>query len=253
MSGRDSAALGTVQQRHIQLGGVTLDYILIFARRRSVGLRVDGRGLQVRAPIGLGADALNSALQSKANWILRQLEKRREMADAREKTQRKGVDGDRLSYLGEQVPWVRDPAGPIGSHRLETRVGGMVLHLSTPAAADVEEVRRAVQIWLREQALMHLHQRLDHFSAAMAVQWKQLKLSKARTRWGSANHLGVIRLNWRLIQLAPDLIDYVVVHELAHLRFMHHGPAFWQTVAQVLPDFKALRQRLRSEPLSEWA
>jgi hypothetical protein len=74
---------------------------------------------------------------------------------------------------------------------------------------------------------------------------RRLSLSSAATRWGSANANGSVRLHWRLIEHSLATIDYVVVHELAHLREMNHGPRFWRLVESVLPDYREARLRLR--------
>ena len=88
-------------------------------------------------------------------------------------------------------------------------------------------------------------ERLDHFAPRLGVRYRSLKLSSAATRWGSASANGSLRLNWRLVHLALELVDYVVVHELSHLRQMNHGPEFWRVVASVMPDYESRRQRLR--------
>ena len=90
-------------------------------------------------------------------------------------------------------------------------------------------------------------QRLAHFGPLLQVQHKRLALSSAGTRWGSARADGAIRLNWRLIHLNPTVIDYVVAHELSHLRVMNHSPHFWDTVRSVLPNYAALRGQLKDE------
>jgi len=84
------------------------------------------------------------------------------------------------------------------------------------------------------------------------VEWKKLSLSNAGTRWGSARVDGAIRLNWRLIHLSPSEIDYVVAHELSHLRVMNHSAQFWETVRSVMPDYAQRRQRLKTESLPAW-
>ena len=88
-------------------------------------------------------------------------------------------------------------------------------------------------------------ERLNHFAPRLGVQWTRLSLSNADTRWGSASADGRIRLNWRLIHLSLDMVDYVVVHELSHLRHMDHSPRFWDVVASVMPDHRERRQALR--------
>jgi len=79
-----------------------------------------------------------------------------------------------------------------------------------------------------------------------------LRLSNAGTRWGSAKSDGSIRLNWRLIHFRPSVIDYVVAHELSHLRVMDHGPRFWDTVRSVVPDYATLRGQLKDDAVPLW-
>jgi len=100
-------------------------------------------------------------------------------------------------------------------------------------------------IALMRQAQALFAQRLAHFAPTLGVSYKTLRLSSAGTRWGSASADGTIRLNWRLIHLTPEMIDYVVVHELSHLRHMDHSPLFWDVVASVMPDHHERRQALR--------
>ena len=96
-------------------------------------------------------------------------------------------------------------------------------------------------------------QRLDHFAPQLQVQWRKLALSNAATRWGSAHIDGSIRLNWRLLHFKQAVIDYVVVHELSHLRVMDHSPRFWDTVRAVVPDYAELRKQLKDENTPRWA
>lgn len=102
---------------------------------------------------------------------------------------------------------------------------------------------------LRAQARARFAERIAHFAPQLGVQPGGLRVSSARTRWGSASTRGTISLNWRLLCLPDELLDYVVVHELAHLREMHHGPAFWALVATVLPDYAQRRAALRRHAL----
>jgi predicted metal-dependent hydrolase len=95
------------------------------------------------------------------------------------------------------------------------------------------------------QAKRVFAERLAHFAPQLGVQYKVLRLSSAGTRWGSASVDGTIRLNWRLIHLSLEMVDYVVVHELSHLRHMDHSPQFWDVVASVMPDHHLRRQALK--------
>ena len=84
------------------------------------------------------------------------------------------------------------------------------------------------------------------------MQWRRLSLSSAGTLWGTAHQDGSIRLNWRLIHFKLNVIDYVVAHELSHLRVMDHSPRFWDTVESVMPDYQQLRRQLKDEPVPRW-
>ena len=101
--------------------------------------------------------------------------------------------------------------------------------------------------WLRAAAQSWFEQRAAYYAPAIGVQVSAIRLSNAKTRWGTCHPDGRIHLNWKLIQMPPDLIDYVVVHELAHLREPNHSRRFWHWVANVLPDYEQRRQTLRRE------
>jgi len=125
----------------------------------------------------------------------------------------------------------------------------LTLHVGLPQGAAPEQIRDAVQSWLQRQAKRIFEERCRHFAAQLGVRMTRLSLSSANTRWGSAGADGAIRLHWRLVHFAMPTIDYVVAHELAHLREMNHSAAFWDVVRSVLPDYEAARGNLRDNLL----
>ena len=132
----------------------------------------------------------------------------------------------------------------------DTRIGIIGLgYVGLPLAAGPEQIRDAVQSWLQRQARRIFEERCGHFAPQLGVRVKKLSLSSAQTRWGSASADGSIRLNWRLVHFAMPSIDYVVAHELAHLREMNHSPRFWDVVRSVLPDYEVARGSLKDEPV----
>ena len=126
------------------------------------------------------------------------------------------------------------------------------LQVGLPRNAHAQQIRDAVQAWLMRQAQMYFEARMDYFAPLLQVRWVRLRLSNAGTRWGSASADGSIRLNWRLVHFRQSVMDYVVAHELAHLRVMDHSPRFWDTVATVMPDHAALRAELRDDSIPRW-
>jgi hypothetical protein len=125
----------------------------------------------------------------------------------------------------------------------------LTLHVGLPQTASQAQIREAVQSWMQRQARRLFEERCQHFAPQLGVRVRRLSLSSAATRWGSASADGSVRLNWRLIHFTLPVIDYVVTHELAHLREMNHSAAFWDVVRSVLPDYEHRRGALRAEVL----
>ncbi|HRM00237.1 MAG TPA: SprT family zinc-dependent metalloprotease [Acidovorax sp.] len=241
-------------RRELLLGDAVVAYALTRARRRSIGFSVGPDGLAVRAPSWVTLTAVDAALREKSGWILRKLAEARERQQRQEGGRIAWAHGAVLPYLGEPLTVVLDPghgfAGQGGA--LVQAQGVRHLHIALPQSASPAQIRDAVQAWLMRDARRHFTARLDHFAPLLGVRWTSLRLSSAQTRWGSAKADGSIRLNWRLLHYRPALIDYVVAHELAHLRVMDHSPRFWDTVATVVPDYAQLRSHLRDEPAPLW-
>ena len=269
----------------MQLQGTEVAYVLHRAQRRSIGFTVGAEGLTVRAPARATLATVDAALQHKAAWILRKLHEVRERQQRQEQARIVWGDGAVLPYLGAPLRLVLAPVGhgeaasarprgavwvsgdpasiplpgpPLSPATPHQHPGepypatSAALHLKLPAHASPDQIRAAVQAWLMRQARAHFTARLDHFAPLLGVRWSRLRLSSAQTRWGSAKADGSIALNWRLLHHAPAVIDYVVAHELAHLRVMDHSPRFWSTLATVVPDHAALRRRLRDESVPRW-
>ena len=220
------------------------------ARRRTIGFLVDADGLVVRAPKWVTITEMESALQEKAAWILRKLHETREQQQRLLLNRVNWGDGVTLPYLGRDLQIQLDPQRLHARHAEFQAPATLKLGLSQ--AASPQQIRDAVQAWLMTQAKSHFTERLEHFAQRLGVTWQKLALSNAGTRWGSAKSDGTIRLNWRLIHFKPEIIDYVVAHELSHLRVMNHSPAFWDTVKTVMPDYEQQRRALRDDRLPVW-
>ena len=240
-------------QRVIALGGHWVGYEFRRARRRSIGFVVGVEGLSVSAPRWVAVAEVEQALQAKAPWILRKLQEQQERAQRLQATKVVWQDGTTLPFLGEPVIVLLDArvTGAQLNSDGQSLPGlpRLTLHLGLPQAATQEQIREAVQSWLQRQARRVFEERCAHFAPRLGVRVKRLSLSSAATRWGSASADGSVRLNWRLIHFALPVIDYVVTHELAHLREMNHSAAFWEVVRSVLPDYEHHRGALRSEVL----
>lgn len=202
-------------------------------RSRAVRLTVTADGLRVSAPPRLALREIERVVRANAPWVRRQLA--RLAAPPREAL----LDGSLLPLLGGEVelgvrPGLRD--------RWSFRRGDarLAVELARP-----EGVEPTVESWYRDEARRHLGAEIDRWAPRLGVAPSRLTIRDGRSRWGSCSSSGTISLSWRLVMAPPQVGEYVVVHELAHLREMSHAPAFWAIVAHALPGYAEQRAWLK--------
>lgn len=222
--------------RTIALGDRIVPYILRRAKRRTIGLSIDHRGLRVGAPRRASLGEVEALILRHGDWVAEKLD---EWRSRRRPEPLKISDGMTLPMLGGTL-LVRLALG--GNRVLWNEQADPVLTLFLRAPADAP---RLLEKTLREKARSLFADRLQHYAQRLSLTPPPLALSDARTRWGSCSLRTGIRLNWRLIHFPLHVLDYVVVHELAHLREMNHSRRFWAVVAQLCPDYRTLREELK--------
>ena len=239
--------------REARLDSHHVGYEFRRGKRKSIGFVVSTDGLVVSAPRWVAVAEVESALQEKSRWILDKLREQDERARRMASQRIEWRDGTTIPFLGETVIVVLDPRSASAVlHTADDTLPGvprLTLHVGLPQTAAPEQIRDAVQSWLQRQARRVFEERCTHFAAQLGVRFTRLSLSSAATRWGSASADGAIRLHWRLVHFALPTIDYVVAHELAHLRVMDHSPRFWDVVRTVIPEMERVRSTLRDEAL----
>lgn len=232
-----------VERRAALLAGKDVSYILKRSpRRRSIGLRIDDRGLTVSVPMRVSEKWLDTVLQEKAEWVVEKLDgwQTRRPVDV------KWQDGEAIPYKGEWLTLrVMHGLFAAPAHWRGNELWVFVVNGSTMA-----HVEQDVHAWYRSEAERLFAERVAHFSGVLGVAPRTIKLSGAKTQWGCCTPRGVIHLNVQLIRLPPRLIDYVVAHEIAHLREMNHSAAFWRVVESVCPDYACRRKELRAYSLA---
>jgi hypothetical protein len=226
-----------VPLRRTVLAGETVDYRLVRTRRRTIGMEINLEGLTVRAPRWVSVREIESALAERARWIVRTLHAWR--GRRREVLPREWRTGGRLAYRGRELALAVFP-----SRVREIRADLFDLTVLHPHGDDERHVATFVSHWLRDEALRLVVPHVEPLAAALGRAVPPVKLSNARSEWGSCNHQGVIRLNWRLVQLPPELAEYVVAHEVAHLAELNHSPRFWSIVESLLPGHAQRRRAL---------
>jgi hypothetical protein len=225
------------QMRRIVLAGEAVDYRLARARRRTIGMEVDLSGLSVRAPRWVTIAEIEAALQERAKWIVKALAEWR--GRRRDVMPREWKTGAPILYRGRELALEVFPSRR--THIAPDLFNLTVLH---PKAQDETLVAEVVGSWLRDEAWTFVTPFVAVYANRVDKAPPVVRLSNARSEWGSCNARGVIRLNWRLVQLPPLLAEYVVAHEVAHLVELNHSPRFWALVESLLPGHAALRREL---------
>ena len=234
--------------RRIQLGSHTVHYVLRRSARRSHGFMIDDDGLRVTSPRRSTHADIENAIRAKQGWILTKLFERGERRVLRARQAPvEWVDGARLPYLGGEIVLRLQPAAR--SHCVFDREARILDVGVTPGLSEWQ-IRERVKLWFQDEARRLFGERLDLYAPRVGVRYKAYAISSAGTRWGSCTVEGNIRLNWKLVHYPLALLDYVVVHELAHLREMNHSPRFWAVVGEVFPDYDGAKAALRKRSIA---
>jgi len=228
------APAGTL--RTIQLGSEIVSYRFRRARRRSIGIMIDDDGLRVAAPEHTPVAEVEAFIREKTQWVVKKLSAWR---DAPKRPVVAWADGATIAFLGAPVT-----IGLVPGRRDISLENGR-LEIGLAPRGETAALRKRGIAWIKERALTLLGERLALYAARLGVPMPTLTLSNARTQWGLCREGGHVRLNWRLIHLPMHLVDYVVAHELAHLREMNHSARFWAVVGGLYPDYRNARSELR--------
>lgn len=235
------------QRRSITLGSETLSYILrVSTRARRVRLLVRAShgagmdGLEVVVPRGVGIARVEEVLREKEAWITGTL--RRVTEETARTAPLPLTDGRALPFVGREIR-LRIALGA-AEGRFRAALVGDVLTL-TVASGEQDVIRAALVAWYRRQAKAIIAERLAHCNAAYGFTFGRVSIKEQKSRWGSCSRQGNLNFNWRLLLAPLVVLDYVVTHELAHLKEMNHSPRFWQLVAVGCPEYLAHRRWLR--------
>ncbi len=218
--------------------GETILYHLERRPRRTIGLKITEDGLVVHAPKRIFEFQLHQILMQKASWIIDKLEARKNNFVPPVAW----VDGETLQLFGNPILL------KIKHHakNKQAEFSNNALNIASPEANNHAVVRRNITQWYKKQAMLDFGRRLEILAAKLGIETPPLSLSNAQSRWGSCSSRGDVRLNWRLLQAPPHIINYVICHELAHLKEMNHSAKFWAIVATLFPEYKKAEKELKA-------
>ena len=211
-----------------------IEYKLVRSKRRKLCVSVANGEVTVKAPIGTGTAEIEQFLADKGMWISKKLVEQKRRNDYL----RDVIDCKAVLYHGKFCSVL------ISDEHKRTAFDGETLFVPRKYA-DKPSLEKAIALWAKRAAKTELKTALDNLSARTSLKYAEFSLTNARTKWGSCDASGNIMLNWRHIMLENPLVVYVIVHELAHTVHHNHGKLFWARVEKHLPDYKAMRKRLK--------
>jgi len=228
----------------VQVGTSTIEYELIYSKRKTLGIHVypDTRVI-VRAPLNSDFKFIETHVLSRAAWILKHQRQFREKPTlSAPPITRQYINGETFRYLGSTYTL------KINEERLErVQLDGTLLVASVRDVHNTKRIAALVDRWFRLQAERVFTERLAACFPRVeswGVKFPPMRIRDMKSRWGSCSSKGNVSLNLRLIHMPVDLIDYVVLHELCHLKELNHSPKFWKLMDRVLPDWRERRKRL---------
>ena len=224
-------------------GDSTIPYVIVRSRRRlrTMQITVNAEAaVSVAVPVRVGTETVRKFVKQRAGWIVRT----KAEIDARPKPLRL-VNGEHVSFLGERLPLFVVEDGVL---RTSVRLASSGLHVTVPDSLTRAErkaaIRRAVVSWYMRRARKILSERVEEWRRRMRCRPRRVVVKDQRSRWGSCSADGTLRFNWRIVMAEGDLIDYLVVHELLHMRIRSHSPRFHAGLARIMPDYREHELRL---------
>lgn len=234
--------MNDIKIRSIKFNNFELKYSLKRSSRKTIGIKIDKFGqVTVSSPLRTSENYIQQLLQKKADWIYKkilQIKVNEQQAQA----VLRFVDGESITYMGKkykihmvQSSLLKKPDFKIEDERFYIRYSEF----------DLEKLRGTLKVWYVDRFKEYTEKSIDYYAGMIGARPQRVTIRDQKTRWGSCSAKGNINLNWRLILSPPEIIDYVIVHELCHMRQMNHSAHFWKLVEGIMPSYKVCRKWLK--------
>ncbi len=221
-------------------------------RKKTIALYIEPTGdILVRAQVNTSCSRLTHVVKSKAEWIITKL---MSLNDVSHQIKKELVSGESFYYLGRhmrlkilKVMGGKKTAVRIYRGRLE-----VIMNLAGKNGKVHEEIRDVITEWYKMQAARRIPERVEIYADKMGVATPPVFIRNQKKIWGSCSSKGALRFNWRIIMAPMSLVDYVIVHELCHVKYKNHSKLFWKYLGAVMPDYEKRKERIRIDGV-QWS
>ena len=217
------------------------EYTIKRAHRKTLGLYVKNGQVEVRTPHSVNHADIHRWVAEKAGWVKQRLHEQQQQAEEKPRISH----GGHLLFLGKPRTLQMIPGKPGIQER------NSFIEISHYANTNIHTL---IETWLKEEARLYLDERIADIAMQMAEthRIRNIQLRKTRSKWGHCTSQGVLQFNWLIIMAPPDVIDYLIIHEISHLQHMNHSRAFWERVAAFCPDYQNRRRWLKDNGHRLW-
>jgi hypothetical protein len=222
-----------------------ITYTVVKTKRKTIGITIDMNGeVKVSAPLRINEKQICEVVQKKADWIVKKVNEVRERKA--NTVCREFVSREKFPYLGKEYT-LEIVERDLGKVEVLMQEDTVVVYISQGLSEESRKqaIKEALIKLYRQRFAEIVKERIEKYSLQLKVAPCKVVIKDQKTRWGSCSKKGNINLNWRLVMAPIDIIDYVVVHELCHLRIMNHSKDFWNLVVSILPNYTEGREWLK--------
>lgn len=225
----------------VQYGTTKIEYNIIKSKRKTISISVDQYGtVLIKAPLRMTDSAIQEVVRKKSHWIV---EKTAMISEyEKERPDRRYMSGEVFEYRGNE--FLLQLISNQTKKRPVVEIVGNQLVVTT-SSSETDVVKTALAKWYKNSAKEKIPERVAYYERFIPETCVAVIVKEQKRRWGSCSQDGTIRLNWRLIMAPEIVLDYVVVHEMCHLRHMNHSAQFWGMVESIMPDYKNCREWLK--------
>ncbi len=228
-------------QRSLDYGNTQINFTVVYRPRKTLAIQVEAPGrVQVLAPLGLEEADLLEAVRSKAPWIVGKLYDFRHVHPVL--PPKEYTSGESFLYLGRSYTLEVMPTGHLKKPYVRLYQGKFWVHTFSKEAPIVREALRG---WYREKAVEQIAERVRFFAPKIGVQPGQIRVKEQRRIWGSCSAKGNLNFNWKTVMAPSPVLNYIIVHELCHLKHHNHSRKFWDLVYSIMPDYKERKEWLK--------